>query len=251
MGKREMKFGCLPRTLTKSDGLWFPILLKEGLIFEFEWRELDKLNGPILEAHASNTPWIFQGPINSCATAASGHAIQLLNSLEGEVVERLAEASLYAWDGARFEKDEWKLIPRMVDDGMALDVACLLLRVIGMAPTDETGKNGIPARDWQRRNWPNTWRQLSDNHKVTEWRDNPGMDWLMHELSSGRPAVHGYRGHARLIVRAQWQGSDIRPYRFKCKNSWEAEPWHYLSWQQVESGIQVYGCFSPVVTVAG
>jgi len=243
--------GCLPRTLTKPNGLWFPFLPKGDLIPKNDWLPWDELNGPILEYHAEKTPWIFQGPIGSCTTAASGHAIQLLNSLEGEEVERLAEASLYAWDGASFDGEEWKLVTRRADNGMALDVACLLLRVIGMAPADETGKNGVPARDWQGLNWPSRWRTLSDNHKVTEWRDNPGMDWLMHELSSGRPAVHGYGGHARLIIRGEWEVGDIYPYRFKCKNSWESEPWHYLSWAQVASGIQTYGCFSPVVTVAG
>jgi hypothetical protein len=245
--RRVKRLGCL-RRVTKP-GVLIPLLEDDWLVPEPFWRERCEAIGPIMRQRAIDTPWNDQGYVGSCTTAMSCHGVNMANAEEDEDIVKLAEATLYAWDGIR---SDGSLIPRRSDNGMALDTALLLLRKIGIAPADSTGKNGIPQRDWQRRNWPDNWRALAAENIVTEWRDaSRGMQYVMGALSNGLPIGHGYNGHARLIIQALFASTGTRPTKFLCKNSHDDVPnWHELSWRQVEIGLPQYGAFIPIVTIA-
>jgi hypothetical protein len=240
----QVVLGCLPRESKLGDGT-LPLMSDDWLVPWDELEERLEQNGPIIERFANQTPWIYQGSQGSCTTATAGHGIQLLNAMEGEPnPPLLSQATLYRWSGI---DSRGNLVQRRSDNGMALDVAMRLLMKIGMAPADETGRRGIPPMDWSGDDWPDNWRELAAPNRSLEVIDcSRSMHHLLSMMTRG-PVRHGYDVHSRLAVRAMdWKGG--KPQRFRLKNSWRSEPWHTLTYAQMESGLRTYGAYAETST---
>jgi hypothetical protein len=199
----------------------------------------------IVLERANRTPWIYQGQQGSCCPSTYGHVTMQLNAGEGEYPVKLSQASLYAWDGFKYgAKEPYSLddlIPRRSDHGMAMRTGIMLARFLGMAPVDV-----IDPKDWQRRNWPANWQKMASPHRVVEWRNVSESLWALDSaLARPCPVAHGYAGHARCII---WK--DPKSGIYHCKNSWQSEPWHFLTADQVRRGQRDYEAFAAITTVA-
>jgi hypothetical protein len=240
--KGERGDGCLvPSSPTHESVL--PRLTVPALLTDEEIDDrLRALKSDVLD-RANETPWIYQGNQGSCTTAAAGHCIMERNAAENEPVELLSQASLYAWDGI---DSDGKPIPRRADNGMALSNGILLLRRIGMAPVEVDGEPFIDPMDYRGwRDWPDGWRLKADDNLLLEWRRTRGLREIKAALARPSPVLHGYAGHARMLV---WYDPDRKEGH--AKNSWRSQKWHRLDWRQIELGDKQYESFTLISTAA-
>jgi len=228
--------GALPRVMSRcGDGL-IAELDDVYLVAESAWPKLSKVAGKIVFTLAQESPSIDQGPQGSCTYSALLHNVMERREESGYSPILLAQCTGYAWDGI---DGRGNLIPRSRDNGMALDVAILLARMVGGLPA-----NLVDPLDWQRRSWVDNWRSIAYRNSVDKWRDCSGsMRMIVSSLCQGVPLLHGYAQHARMLV-----AFDSDNNRFRYKNTygmdWNEDGFGWLSWAQVDSGRKQYGAFA-------
>jgi len=232
------KLGALPRTFSKcGDGL-FAELEDKYLIEPSRWNEIFAEISPIVHAYAMESPHIDQKNQGSCTYSAWLHCIMQRRKEMGMDDELLAQCTGYAWDGINSRGD---LIPRSRDDGMALDFACLVGRTVGGMPV-----RYVDPLDYKRNDWPENWKDLAYPYSADEWMDaSRSMEHIVSSLGQGLPLLHGYAGHARMLVTYT-----PKTRKFEYKNTWGRDfgngGFGELTWNEVDQGRKQYGAFVPI-----
>ncbi len=195
-GKRG---GCLPRFTKCGEGA-FPVwgtsgrcpILPKSLLREF----IEEDRSPLLNYHWHT---IDQSRQSSCTASDLGNLMMLCREFEGKPRRVLSQASIYAYDGITIHEDgSYTAHTRRSDTGMNLEVAMLLAQVQGMAPRwrgSVAGEPYVEQYDWQQRDWPDDFAEVSAEFRLGEAWDVPDYWSMLSAVKLGYGVARGMDNH--------------------------------------------------------